>query len=337
MSSFLNALRGQRPDPNRPLITVAIPVKDPDEKIFTECLDALLAQDLLPYCEILILDSSTRPVRAFETYGDRLRICPLTRQYLSGARQDILDYARGEVIVSIDADCITEPSWLSGIVRPLDRDRGIVATVGHNLSATEGWVSDYFQDAYLGWLYYTSVEINGTRYMFTMDMKNYGVYADVAREIGFDDRLIATEDHDFATRLRRAGYHIVYTPDAKIRHYNRVTLPQLLRQQDWHGFGYGQNVAKNALDIHCQRPFRRLIKQGLRLLFFPLLLPALYREYRKGKWAGVRLYVASLLVDFRFKFGMLRGMTRQGGWAYLKKRFLSDIFSFCPGGEITQV
>ena len=325
------------PDPDHPRFTVAIPVKDPDEEIFSKCLHTLMGQDLLPYCEILILDSSTRPVKTFDEFKGMLHIYPLTRQYLSGARQDILDHARGEIIVSIDADCIVEPGWLPAIIAPLNRERNLVASVGHNLPATEGWVSDWFQDAYEDWVRYVGARIGQTTYMFTIDMKNYAVYTDIAREIGFDDHLKATEDHDFATRLRRAGYHIVYAPQAEVRHYNRTTLSQFLRQQGWHGFGYGQNVAKNDLDILCQLPFRNLIKQSLACLIFPFFLRNLLREYRRGKWEGVKKYVVAWMVDYRFRLGMLKGMARQGGWKYLKKRFLSDVFSHSPETELKRL
>lgn len=339
MSAFLDTLSAQAPDPDHPRITLAVPVKDPDDRMFTACLQSLLRQPFLPYCEILVLDSSARPVPAFEAFRGIIRVAPLTRRYLSGARQDILDQARGEAIAGIDVDCVAEPGWLAALVAPLDRERGIAASVGHNLPAAHTKASDWFQDAYEDWGRHVSAPIGKTRYMFTIDMKNYAVYTDIAREIGFDDNLKATEDHDLATRLRRKGYHIVYAPGAEIRHRNRETFPGLLRQQAWHGFGYGQNVAKNDFDIHCQRPFYHLVKQGIFLVIFPLFVLKLLKVSMQAGWTwrAVKAYLTAWAVDCRFKMGVLRGMRHQGGWRYIAKRFLSDVFSVCWETTITRL
>ncbi len=327
MSASLDTIRNLPPDPEHPAITIAIPVKDPDEQIFTRCLHSLQEQNLSPYCEIVIIDSSTRSVKTYQDFKDMLRVFPLTRKNVSGARQDALDHARGEILVGIDSDCVAEPNWLEALLGPLDREKGIVASMGHNLPGIEGWISDWFQQSYEGWLFYISAEIGDKRYLFTLDTKNYAVFTDVARDVGFDEKLQAGEDHDFGTRLRRMGHHILYAPDAKVRHIHRQTLSQLLRQQGWHGFGYGQTVVKNHLDIYCRRPFRHLLKQGLILLLFPIFMTKLAVEYKKGGWKGMRSYLVTWLITYRFQLGMIRGMAHQGGWHYLKKRFLSDIFS----------
>ncbi len=337
MSSLVESIQAHAPDPNHPVISITIPVRNPNEQVFAECLRSLKEQPLFRYCEILIIDSSTRPVQTFETFRDILKVYPITRKNVSGARQDALDHARGEVLVGIDSDCIAEIDWLSAILAPLDRAKGIAAVMGYNLPGVEGWISDWFQNAYEGWLFYVSAEVEDTRYIFTLDTKNYAVYTDVARQIGFDESLKAGEDHDFATRLRRAGYHIAYTSNARVRHVHKQTLPQLLRQQGWHGFGYGQTVVKNDLDIYCRRPFRYLVKQGLIFLCFPIFLLKLLVEFKKGRLKGVRTYFVSWLITYRFQIGMINGMYRQGGWTYLKRRFLSDLFSHYPGAKLERL
>ena len=328
MSTLIDTISSQSPDPDRPAVTIAIPVQNPNEEILTECLQSLTTQTLFPYCEILIIDSSTHHVQTFEDFREILNIYPLTRKNLSGARQDALDHARGEVIVGIDCDCIVDNDWLNAILKPLNKDTNVMATVGYNLPAVKGGVADWFQEAYENWILYVSAGIDRVRYMFTIDTKNYAVYTDVAREIGFDETMKAAEDHDFATRLRRKGYHIVYAPNAKVKHFHRETLHKLLQQQGWHGFGYGQTVVKNNLDIYCRRPFRHMIKQGLILILFPIFISKLLIEYKKGKWKGTLDYLVNWLITYRFQMGMISGMYSQGGWAYLKKRFLSDVFSY---------
>ena len=286
---------------------------------------------------MVVIDSSSRAVETYGKFKDILRVFPLTRKNVSGARQDALDHARGEVLVGIDCDCIADPNWLTEILTPLDRKRDIAVVMGHNLPGVEGWISDWFQSAYEGWLLYVGAKIGETTFMFTLDTKNYAVFTDVAREIGFDDALRAGEDHDFATRLRHAGYHIAYTSRARVRHVHRQTLPQLLRQQGWHGFGYGQTVVKHNMDIYCRRPFRHVTKQALIFLCFPVFLAKLWVEYKRGKWHGVRTYFVSFLISTRFQVGMIQGMAHQGGNRYLKRRLLSDFFSHCPRAEVERL
>ena len=337
MSTLIETIRARKPDPETPVITIAIPVRNPNESVFTECLKSIMSQELYPYCEIVVIDSSTRRVQTYDTFRDILHVFPLTRKNVSGARQDALDHARGEVLVGIDCDCIAQAGWLSAIIAPIDPEKKIMATLGYNLPGVEGWVSDWFQDAYEGWLFYVSAEIGQARYMLTLDTKNYAILTDVARQIGFDENLKSGEDHDFATRLRREGYYIVYAPDARVKHVHRQTLPHLLKQQGWHGFGYGQTVVKNNLDIYCRRPFRYIIKHGLFLILFPVFISKLLIEYKKGEWKGTRDYLVNWLITYRFQMGMISGMYRQGGWAYLKRRFLSDIFSYYPNATIERL
>ncbi len=334
MTAFIDILLSHPPDPDTPLISIVIPVQNPDEKIFSECLHSIMAQELLPYCEVIVIDSSTRPVQTYDSFKELLRIYPLTRKNLSGARQDALDHVRGEVIVGIDCDCITEPGWLRAIITPLDLEKGITATVGHNLPAGKTWVSNWFQEAYEDWLLFVSAEIDEARYMFTIDMKNYAVYTRTAQEIGYDENMIAAEDHDFATRLRRHGHRIVYAPGAKLRHHHRKTLPSFLKQQGWHGFGYGQCVAKNEVDIFGRRPFRDLARQMVFLCVFPLFILNILRESRSDTWTGLKSYLVKWLVDCRFLLGILQGMHHQCGWPYLWKRFMSDLFSHFPGSRM---
>ena len=334
MSAFLDTIRKHPPNPSHPLVSIVIPVRNPDEEIFRACLLSLLPHPLLPYCEILIIDSSTREVQAYREFQEILHIFPLTRKNLSGARQDALDHVRGDVIVSIDCDCITEDGWLEAILTPLNRDKNVVATVGYNLPAKEEWIPQWFQDAYETWIPYVSAEIGNKRYMFTIDMKNYAVYTDVAKEVGYDEEMRAAEDHDFATRLRRKGYFILFAPNARVRHFHRETLTTLLKQQEWHGLGYGQTTIKNDFDIYSQRPFRWLIRQGLTLALFPLFLIQLIRIWKWEGLNGVRTHLVSTLVGYRFQLGMIRGIHVQGGGKSVKKRFLSDIFSHYPDATI---
>ena len=337
MSAFLETLRRQPPDPKYPRVTIAIPVKDPDERIFSQCLHSVATQSLLPYCEVLIVDSSTRHVQTFDEFRDLITITPLTRKNLSGARQDALDQARGEVLVGIDGDCIVEEGWLEAILEPLDWEQGFAASVGYNLPAVTGWVAEWFQKAYEDWVTFVGASVGTVTQMVTMDLKNFAVFTRAAREIGFDENMRAAEDHDFATRFRRKGYHILYAPNARIRHYHRESLSAFIRQQGWHGLGYGQTIVKNDLDIYGQRPFRHLLKQSLVVACLPLFFFGALKAYREGKWEKSRDYMTDFLIKFRFRVGIIQGMFHQGGWSYLWKRFLSDLFSYYPEGTIEQM
>src|SRR5262249_51166246 len=78
------------------------------------CIESLLAQTLVP-TEILVIDdgSSDNSVEIAQRYP-RVRVIRHDRNRgLAAARNTAFRSAECELIASLDADCIAEPSWLA--------------------------------------------------------------------------------------------------------------------------------------------------------------------------------------------------------------------------------
>jgi hypothetical protein len=76
---------------------------------------------------------------------------------------------------------------------------------------------------------------------------NMGVWARVAREIGWDERFaFGSSDHGFAWRAQMAGYRLAYASDALMRQRFRSTIWAMARQQ----YRYGRSAPQ------LQRAFR---------------------------------------------------------------------------------
>lgn len=88
-----------------------------EEYYLGDCLTSLAKQDFAGCLEVIVVDndSSDRTVEIARCAGATVVSEPVAG--VCFARQAGTDVARGEIIVSADADCVYEPDWLSRIDR----------------------------------------------------------------------------------------------------------------------------------------------------------------------------------------------------------------------------
>jgi glycosyltransferase involved in cell wall biosynthesis len=303
------------------LVSIIVPVKNPNQKLFEKCLKSLYEQTCKNIELIIVCDPSTK----IALPDDKVKVVIQKRKHVSGARQDGLEAATGKYIAGIDSDCIAEENWLEQLISSLNEEKKEVAVIGKSHSAEDGTIEDTTQKEYQNWLNHITCNIDNTIYSLTIDSKNYACITEYAKEIGFDQELIAGEDYDFATRIRRKGYLIVYNDKAAVHHYHRQTLKELLKQKFWHGTGYGQNIVKNNIDteLHYQT------KQAVLLTIFFLLLPIsslIALTYILVKKIKInKELVVNYLIYWTFVFGTIKGIYKQGGIPFLLQKLKSDL------------
>jgi glycosyltransferase involved in cell wall biosynthesis len=221
------------------LASVVLPVRNGAAHI-EEQLAALTAQTYDRPWELVVVDngSTDATVEIAERWRDRLPSLRIVdacgRTGLNYARNRGAAEARGEFLAFCDADDVVEPEWLEGLVEAGAR-ADIVEGTGDDESLNppevRGWrppgpkVSLRVRHAFLS----------------SVDGGNCGMWARVAREIGWDESFrYGSSDVEFAWRAQLAGWTVTHTPRAVLRKRYRTSLKGTARQY----YGYGKSEAQ---------------------------------------------------------------------------------------------
>ncbi len=118
----------------QPNVSVVVAARDEEDTI-QRCLRALLAQDYpLERFEIIVVDDGSTDrtaarIRAMASEPVRLLSTTAACGH-SGSKKAALtlgiEAARGDIILTTDADCLVPPSWITGMVRYFEADVGLV-------------------------------------------------------------------------------------------------------------------------------------------------------------------------------------------------------------------
>jgi glycosyltransferase involved in cell wall biosynthesis len=111
------------------MISVVIPTYN-EEKNIERCLEALNEQTIpREDFEIIVVDgqSTDRTVEIAQRYADK--VIQQASKGVGGARNDGAMVARGDIIVTTDADCVPYSEWLE-VVREHFEDESVIAVTG---------------------------------------------------------------------------------------------------------------------------------------------------------------------------------------------------------------
>jgi GT2 family glycosyltransferase len=229
--------------------TVAICTRNRTDDL-RRCLDALMK---LPDDgqEILVVDNcpANNDTQELVATYPAVRYIREMRPGLNIARNRALKEARHEIVAFTDDDAMPDRNWLRALVRPYERER-VVCVTGMTMPLeleTEG------QEAFER---YNPFNKGFERRLFDslhnpLSTGEVGAGANmscrrsVIDKVGeFDEALDAGTltqsggDHEYFTRILRAGYYIVYEPDALNWHRHRRTMDETRKAI----YGYGVGV-----------------------------------------------------------------------------------------------
>jgi glycosyltransferase involved in cell wall biosynthesis len=211
------------------LISVIVPVLNEEDHLADQ-LAALAAQTYRGRWELVVVDNgctdgSMEVVRSFRERLPALTIVDArAKRGLNRARNAGAAAARGDFLAFCDADDVASPGWLAAMAHAA-RDADLVG--GRNewealndpmvlAWRTSAPMTDLMRD--LGWLRFAP---GG----------NLGVWASVAREIGWDERFaFGGSDQVFAWGAQAAGYRLAFAPDAVMQLRFRRTIRATARQ-----------------------------------------------------------------------------------------------------------
>jgi GT2 family glycosyltransferase len=229
-------------DAGLPDVTPAMVTCDDDPAVFAEALGAAIDAHL--HEPVLVVDMSRGDgVRsACERRGAAVRyVAAPDSRGISDSRNRVAAAARTRYVLFVDADAIAAPGWAAAIRSAFDRD-GRAAVVGARCLAR--WRSqpprllrtapagDFLSLLDLGDVPLEVPRVVGTSFAIDRERMPSPAPFDLSLGIGPDSRL-GGEEVDLCERVRAAGWHVLYEPEAVVLHDinpERATWGSMLRR-----------------------------------------------------------------------------------------------------------
>ena len=150
------------------------------------------------------------------------------------------EYAEGDYLVYLSADAIPASEyWLKNLVAQL-ADGEIAATFGRQIPYKETLPMERFfiQKNYPSSMNkYSSKDFELSAFFSNV---NSAIRYDVWNKIRFAEKLIISEDYDWAKRVYDEGYRINYVPEAAVFHSHNYGLKQVFKRYFDSGTSFSQ-------------------------------------------------------------------------------------------------
>lgn len=168
---------------------------------------------------------------------------------ISEAKNLGIKNSKGEIVVSTDDDCLFEKDWLKKIIKPFNNPK--VGSVGgpdkaYKLDSNLAKAVSFAFSSFIG-----SGGIHGRVAKVRLGKFypmgcNMAILRKALGKVGlFELRLQPGEDTDLNHRIERAGYKLVYAPDAFVWHRSRGSFRGLIRRFYKRGFARVEIIRKH--------------------------------------------------------------------------------------------
>jgi cellulose synthase/poly-beta-1,6-N-acetylglucosamine synthase-like glycosyltransferase/peptidoglycan/xylan/chitin deacetylase (PgdA/CDA1 family) len=273
-------LRGLRRQDRQPLryaghVSVIVPAYNESANI-AAAVRSLVGGDY-PWIEVIVVDDGSTDGTADIVRRLRLPGVHVIRQTNAGkpaALNNGIAHAQGDVLVLVDGDTVFEPDAVGRLVQPL-LDPWVGAVSGNTKVANRRGLLGRWQH-----LEYV-IGFNLDRRMFdvarcmTTVPGAIGAFRRAAiLDVGGLSAETLAEDTDFTMAVMRAGWGVVYAPDAVAWTEAPASLRQLWRQRYRWCYGTMQAIWKHRRALTQPGAAGKLGRRGLTyLLLFQVLLP----------------------------------------------------------------
>ncbi len=215
-------------------------------------LEQIKAQQIDATYEIIILDSGStdNTVELISQYFVRFYTI-LPDEFGHGRTRNLASgYARGDYLVFLSADAIpSNKYWLGNLVKKL-ADEEVGATFGRQIpyKDTPPMEQFFIQKNYPSTANdsYSIKDFNMNAFFSNV---NSAIKRSVWKKIKFNEKLIMSEDYDWAKRAYDYGYRMEYVPDAVVFHSHNYGLKQVFKRY----FDSGVSFSQMSLKPHVLR------------------------------------------------------------------------------------
>jgi glycosyltransferase involved in cell wall biosynthesis len=199
-------------------VKISIIIPNLHSPIIDQTLDSILAQETdLPY-EIIVVGQDK--YKLIERYDQVQFIQTPEPVGAAEARNLGIKAAHGEWFFFIDADCLAQPGWINAFAEEFNQGWQVVGG-GVLTPQAPFWRLVYNLSMFHGQL--ASQKLSEPSFLPTL---NLAVHQNVIEKVGLmDEALIRGQDVDWTSRMKLAGFNLLFKPSAAIEH-----LP---KRQDW--------------------------------------------------------------------------------------------------------
>jgi cellulose synthase/poly-beta-1,6-N-acetylglucosamine synthase-like glycosyltransferase len=318
-----------------PFVSIIVPAYN-EELVIGNTIESLLASEYASY-EIIVVDDgshdNTSKVVA-ERFGadERVRLFTLANAGKAAALNTGLHYARGEVIVALDADTLFTPQTVGALARRFhDKQIGAVAgnaKVGNRVNLITRWQAlEYITSQNLDRRAFASLNcitvVPGAVGAWRKDL--------LVQAGGFPSDTLA-EDQDLTLRIRRLGYRIGYEETAIVWTEAPHDLRSLAKQRFRWSYGTLQCMWKHRDALFRPRfgalGFIAMPNVWIFQILFPLISPVMdlmlvYTLISAGldRWEQPAGYSSSSLQLVLFYYALFLAIDwLSAGFAFLLER-----------------
>ena len=228
-----------------PTVSIIIPCLN-EEKTIRILLDAILAQTYpTAEMEVIIADGLSEDDTRAEIFSFKEENPNLDVRVMDSPERKIpvglnlaINAARGEIIIRLDAHSAPAPDYVEKCVEALDAELGDnVGGVWDIRPGAEGWVAASIAAAAAHPLGVGDALYRHATQAQIVDTVPFGAFRrELVERIGlFDESLLANEDYEFNTRIRKSGGRIWLDPAIQSIYFARPTFSKLAKQY----FNYG--------------------------------------------------------------------------------------------------
>lgn len=211
---------------DKPVLSVVIPAHNA-EKTLKECLDSVSRQTFEDY-EIIVVDNDSTDrtrsiIRQAEKKDGRIVYLFEPLKGRGAARNTGIEKARGEIIVTTDADCVAPPDWLDMLTYPIRRENE-AACMGSERDLIMNYWTRNMQNANRRFLERNSRD----KYISHIDTKNFAIRSALMKKLMFDPALGNFEDLDLYLRLKKVA-KIRFVPEVTVGHNHKSSFNEVMK------------------------------------------------------------------------------------------------------------
>lgn len=217
------------------MISVVIPVKNGGADL-VRCLDAIARQHVDEEVEVVVVDSGSTDGSGEVARTSGARVHSISPSAFGHGRTRNLGagLARGEILVFTTQDAFAaDENWLARLVEALSREQ-VAGVYGRQLPHDDASPPEQF---FLDFLYGPESRIQRLDASGEPSFEetlfsnvNSAIPRRIWEEFPFADDLVMSEDQEWSRRVLRAGYALVYEPDAAVFHSHSYSLLSAFRR-----------------------------------------------------------------------------------------------------------
>lgn len=215
------------------------------------------------------------------------------------ARNIGIKASQGKLLLFIDSDCIAKEDWIGNLVNGIDEGWQVI---GGGVQTPE---EPFFLLVYNLSMFHAQLASQKRRLVKFLPTLNLAVDREVIEKVGLmDESLTRGQDVDWTTRMKLAGYDLLFKPDAKILHIPTRYDLETLRNY-FHKSGYYMIKVRHRYPEIFQTT--RLLNNTFMLRTFAPLIAAFttFRIYFKSQ--EVRKHARTLPYIYLLKLSWCQG------------------------------